>query len=301
MEAGFIKIKKRKKVDWRVYVIFLPCFFFVTFLTLYPMLKMVVMSFFDWQIGYMQTSPYVGLKNYIDVFSDPIARLAIGNTLAYAAVTVPFQIIIGLFSAILIHSITKFSVTFRLAYYLPVISSWVVVALLFRYIFSNFGLLNYFLVDIIHISNEPIGWLGSRWPALFTAMLLGIWKGVGWNMVVFLAALQAVSKEQYEAAAIDGAGRFQKFFFITLPNIRGTLLFVVIMLVIGAFNTYTPITVLTNGNPAHQTEVVLTWMYFQTFEALNMGYSAALSVIVALLIVIVTVLLFGISARRRRA
>jgi multiple sugar transport system permease protein len=295
-----IQKKKRKKIDWRNYVIFLPGFLFVFLFTFYPMAKMVVMSFFDWNIGYNQISPFVGLENYIDVLSDPTARLAIGNTFAYAFVTVPLQIVIGLLVAVLIHGIVKGSVGFRLGYYFPVISSWVVVALLFRYIFSNFGLLNYVLTDVLHLVDEPIGWLSSRWSALFAAMMLGVWKGVGWNMVVFLAALQAVPKDQYEAADIDGANRFQKFFQITLPNIRGTMLFVIIMLSIGAFNTYTPITMLTGGNPAHQTEVVLTWMYFETFSAYKMGYSAAFSVIVAIIIIAITVILFSISRWKRR-
>lgn len=292
--------KKKKKTDWRNYVIFLPGFLFVFIFTFYPMAKMVIMSFFDWKIGFNQVSPFVGLENYIDVLSDPTAQIAIGNTFAYAFVTVPLQIVIGLLVAVLIYGVVKGSVGFRLGYYFPVISSWVVVALLFRYIFSNFGLLNYFLVDILHIAKEPIGWLSSRWSALFAAMMLGIWKGVGWNMVVFLAALQAVPKDQYEAADIDEANRFQKFFKITLPNIRGTMLFVIIMLSIGAFNTYTPITVLTGGNPAHQTEVVLTWMYFKTFTAYKMGYSAAFSVIVAIIIVVITIIMFSISKWKRR-
>lgn len=294
-----VMTKKKKKIDWRNYVIFLPGFLFIFIFTFYPMAKMVVMSFFDWNIGFQQVSPFVGLKNYIDVLNDPIAKIAIVNTFAYAFVTVPLQMVIGLFVAVLIHGIVKGSVGYRLGYYFPVISSWVVVALLFRYIFSNFGLLNYVLVDILHIAKEPIGWLSSRWSSLFAAMLLGIWKGVGWNMVVFLAALQAVPQDQYEAADIDGANRVQKFFKITLPNIRGTLLFVIIMLSIGAFNTYTPITVLTGGNPAHQTEVVLTWMYFKTFNAYKMGYSAAFSVIVAIIIIVITVAMFSISKWRK--
>lgn len=295
-----MKIKRKIAFDWRMYILFLPPLLFVLFFTIYPMIKMLVMSFFDWKIGYMQTSIFLFLDNYIAVLKDPIAKIAIQNTLVYAAVTVPVQIILGLFAAVLIHGIKRFSVSFRLIYYLPVISSWVVVALLFRYIFSNFGLLNYLIVDILGLTPQSIGWLSSRWSALFAAMLLGIWKGIGWNMVIFLAALQAVPKEQYEAASIDGASKSQRFFLITLPNIRGTMLFVITMLVIGAFNTYTPITVLTNGNPAHQTEVVLTWMYFQTFEALNMGYSAALSVIIALMIMVITLLLFAFRSRNRR-
>jgi len=259
------------------------------------------MSFFDWNIGFQQSSPYIGLKNYIDVLTDPIAKRAIVNTFVYAIVTVPLQMIIGLAVALLINGIKKLGMLFRLGYYLPVITSWVVVALLFRYIFANTGLMNYFLVDVLKIIDEPVFWLSSRWSALGSAMLLGIWKGIGWNMIIFLAALQAVPKNLYEAADIDGASRRQKFLFITIPSIKGTITFALVMLAIGAFNTYTPIAILTGGNPMHQTEVVLTWMYFQTFDALNMGYSAALSMIVTAIIMIITVLIFGLTKGKKVA
>lgn len=288
-----------QKTDWRVYALLLPGLLFIAAFTFYPILKMLVMSFFQWNIGYQQVSPFVGWDNYIRVIADPIARRAVVNTLAYAAVTVPLQIVLGLFVAVLINGIRQWSVAFRLGYYLPVITSWVVVALLFRYIFSNQGLLNYVLSDVLHIVSEPVGWLSTRASAMFVAMLLGIWKGIGWNMVIFLAALQAVPREYYEASAIDGLNSRQQFFSITLPSIRGTIVFALVMLCIGAFNTYTPIAVLTGGNPAHQTEVVLTWMYFQTFHATGkMGYSAALSIIITAMIMILTAIIFRTLARR---
>lgn len=282
----------RKKNNMRLILLLLPGVAVLALFTFYPIIKMFVMSFFDWKIGFNQVSQFVGLQNYIAVFTDPIAGMAMVNTLFYAVVTVPLQLIIGLLVALLINRITKFSVTFRLFYYLPVITSWVVVALLFRYIFSNQGLLNYLLTDVLKISSEPVGWLSTRWTALTATTLLGIWKGIGWNMVIFLAALQAVPKEYYEAASMDGLNSSQKFFYITLPNIRGTILFALVMLIIGAFNTYTPIAVITGGNPAHQTDVVLTWMYSQTFDSLKMGYSAALSIIITIIIATIAVILF---------
>ncbi len=277
----------------RLLTLLLPGLILLGMFTFYPILKMFIMSFFNWRIGYQQTSDFVGLQNYLAVFSDPVAGMALVNTLFYAVVTVPLQMALGLFVAVLIHRITRFSVTFRLLYYLPVITSWVVVALLFRYIFNNQGLLNYFLKDVAHLADGPVRWLSTRWMALSATTILGIWKGIGWNMVVFLAALQAVPLEQYEAASIDGLGAFGKFRYITLPNIKGTILFALVMLSIGAFNTFTPIMVITGGNPAHQTEVVLTWMYYQTFSATGkMGYAASLSFIVAALVAGIAILLF---------
>jgi len=284
-----------KKDKLRILVLLLPGIILLGLFSFYPIVKMLVMSFFDWNIGYQQASVFVGFENYSAVFSDPIAGISLVNTLYYAFITVPGQIVIGLFVAVLIHGIKKFSVTFRLFYYLPVVTSWVVVALLFRYIFSNQGMLNYLLTDVMKLSAEPIGWLSTRWPALTATTLLGIWKGIGWNMVIFLAALQAIPIEYYEAASIEGYGAVRQFFTITLPNIKGTILFCLVMLFIGAFNTYTPITVMTGGNPAHQTEVVLTWMYYQTFGAVGkMGYASALSVNVAAIISVIAVVLFKV-------
>ena len=298
MRARHIKKMKYNRFDWRVAIMFLPGVLYLLLFTFYPLGKILVMSFFDWQIGFQQVSPFAGLENYIEVFQDPIAIKAFINTLVYALVTVPLQMIIGLLIAVLLNGIKKLSVFFRLGYYLPVITSWVVVALLFRYVFSNAGMLNYILVDVLHITKEPIRWLSTRWNALSAAMLLGIWKGIGWNMIIFLAALQAVPKEYYEVADMSGYGKFQQFFKVTLPSIRGTILFAIVMLMIGAFNTYTPIAVLTEGNPAHQTDVILTWMYFNVFSTTgHMGYAAAMSVILSIVIMIFTVITFKVMRR----
>lgn len=292
----------RKKDNVRMLALLLPGLIVIALFTFYPIIKMFVMSFFNWKVGYDQVSEFVALDNYRAVFSDPMAGTAIANTLYYALITVPLQMVIGLLVALLINGIKKFSVTFRLLYYLPVITSWVVVALLFRYIFSNHGLLNYLITDVFHWTDESVGWLSTRWPALTATTLLGVWKGIGWNMVIFLAALQAVPKEYYEAASLDGLNGTQKFFRITLPNIKGTILFAIVMLIIGAFNTYTPIAVITGGNPAHQTEVALTWIYNQTFNATDkMGYAAALSFILTAIVAVLALILFRVLRPERES
>ena len=129
-------------------------------------------------------------------------------------------------------------------------------------------------------------------------MLLGIWKGIGWNMVVFLAALQAVPQELYESASLDGAGAWQKFRYVTLPGIRGTVLFALVMLTIGGFNVYTSTKLITDGKPGHDTEVVLTWMYYKAFSTGKFGYSAALSFIIAFILGILAVLEFRLMQNK---
>lgn len=249
--------------------------------TLYPIVKLFVMSFFEWDFGSMFEQAFIGLENYETVLKDKYFQTAFMNSIYYTLITVPAQMILGLLVALLINGVARFKVGYRVLYYLPVITSWVIASLVFRYIFNTEGLLNYFLSNVLHITRGNIRWLDSRTGGMAVAMLLGTWKGIGWNMVVFLAALQTVPAELYEGASIDGAGTIRKFFSITLPSIKGTVLFALVMLTIGGFNVFTSIKMITGGNPGHQTDTVLTWMYYKAFSTGEFGYAAALSFIIA--------------------
>ena len=278
-------------------VLLLPGVLVFAMFTIYPIVKLLYMSFLEWNRDNMFEHSFAGLSNYAAVLSDATFRTAVANTLIYTLVTVPGQMVLGLLAAVLINSIPRFRVTFRVIYYLPVITSWVIVSLVFRYIFNTEGMLNYLLTNVLHLSESNIRWLDTRWGGLTVAMMLGIWKGVGWNLVVFLAALQSVPQELYESASIDGCGPFARFFYITLPSIKPTILFALVMLTIGGFNVFTSIKMITDGKPMHQTEVVLTWMYSKAFSSGDFGYAAALSFIVAVTLAFLAVLQF--KAMRR--
>ena len=278
-------------------VLLLPGVLVFAMFTIYPIVKLLYMSFLEWNRDNMFEHSFAGLSNYAAVLSDATFRTAFANTLIYTLVTVPGQMVLGLLAAVLINSIPRFRVPFRVIYYLPVITSWVIVSLVFRYIFNTEGMLNYLLTNVLHLSESNIRWLDTRWGGLTVAMMLGIWKGVGWNLVVFLAALQSVPQELYESASIDGCGPFARFFYITLPSIKPTILFALVMLTIGGFNVFTSIKMITDGKPMHQTEVVLTWMYSKAFSSGDFGYAAALSFIVAVTLAFLAVLQF--KAMRR--
>ena len=282
----------------RVATLLIPGLVLFGLFTVYPIIKLFVMSFFKYDFGSMFNQEFIGLQNYIDVLGDETFRSSFVNTLVYTLVTVPGQMIIGLLVAQLIHGITRFRVGFRVVYYLPVITSWVIASLVFRYVFNTEGLLNYFLNNVIHLTSGNIRWLDTRWGGLSVAMILGVWKGIGWNMVVFLAALQSVPTELYEVAQIDGANAVQRFFRITLPSIKGTILFAMVMLTIGGFNVYTSIKLITDGKPAHQTETLLTWMYYKAFGTGKFGYAAALSFIMALTLGVLAFVQFRLMKNR---
>lgn len=276
----------------QVGLLLLPGVAMFAIFTIYPIIKLFLMSFLQWDFGSMLSHEFIGFDNYKAVLGDETFRIAFANTIIYTLVTVPGQMILGLLAAVFINSIPRFRVSFRVIYYIPVITSWVIVSLVFRYVFNTEGMLNYALYNVMHLSDGYIAWLDTRWGGLSVAMMLGIWKGVGWNMVVFLAALQSVPQELYESASIDGCGSIQKFFRITLPCIKPTILFALVMLTIGGFNVFTSIKMITGGKPMHQTETVLTWMYYKAFNTGEFGYAAALSFIVAVTLVFLAVLQF---------
>jgi multiple sugar transport system permease protein len=256
----------------------------------YPLLKAFQISLYEWNPIPGAVNTFVGAANYFKAFDDPIFWLALRNTCVYTVVTVAGQIIVGLSVAVLVDKLVIARNFFRTIYYIPVVTSWVVVSILFKYLFnsSSAGLVNYLLVDVFHVLPDTVYWLSNAGTAWIAIMSLGIWKGIGWNMVIFLAALQGIPVELYEVASIDGASDFQRFWKITLPLIRPTLVFVLVMLVIGGFQAFTSIYLMTGGDPMQRTEVVLSYMYNQGFKYLDFGYGAALSYLLA-------VLIFGIN------
>ena len=269
--------------------------------TIYPIVKLFIMSFLEWDRANMFEHGFAGLANYKAVLTDRTFWISFTNTIVYTVVTVPAQMALGLLAAVLINSIPRFRVTFRVIYYLPVITSWVIVSLVFRYIFNPEGMLNYLLTNVLHLTESNVRWLDTRWGGMTVAMLLGIWKGVGWNLVVFLAALQSVPGELYESAEMDGCGPFTKFFYITLPSIKPTILFALVMLTIGGFNVFTSIKMITDGKPMHETEVILTWMYSKAFNSGEFGYAAELSFIVAVTLIFLAILQFKAMKNRDAA
>lgn len=271
------------------YAFLLPGFGLFCLIVAYPLARSFQISLYDWAVVPTQASTFIGLDNYVQGLKDAQFWLSMANAGVYLVVTVPAQVVLGLLVAVLLDAKMPGRGLFRVLFYLPVVTSWVVVALVFKYLFNtDGGVVNWVLVDVLHVADANIAWLQSRWPGLMAVSVLGIWKGVGWAMVIFLAALTGVREDLKEAAALDGAGAWHRFRHVSLPAIRKTLLFVTVLLVIGGFNVFISVLLMTGGGPAGSTEVPLTYMYQQAFEFLDFGYAAALSFLLALVIFVVS-------------
>lgn len=275
--------EKRRKLIGLLFV--LPGLISYFAWTLYPIFKSFIMSLFEWNINPAIPNKFIGLANYFELFQDPKFYTSLKNTMLYTAVTVPGQMILGFLVAILLNRKMKGQTLFRLLYYLPVVTSWVIVSILFQYLFAvRGGLVNFLLKDILHIIPKNIAWLSNPKTAMVPIYTLGIWKGIGWSMLIFLAGLQGIPKEIYEAASLDGANSWKKTIKITIPLMVPTIVFELVMLTIGGFNVFLSVYVMTGGGPMCSTEVLSSYMFKEAFDYFHFGYGAAISVIFFLIV-----------------
>jgi len=287
--------RRRRAREWLTASPFvLPGLVLVLVFVVWPLIRGLQMSLFDWNLPKPADSEFVGFDNFVKAFTqDPTFWVSVRNTFLYAIVTVPIQIAIGLLVAVLLNARMRGRTLFRALFYLPVVTSWLIVSLVFAYLFNDAGPVNYVLVDVLHIVPAPVDWLHSTWTAQVPIMLLGVWKGIGWNMVIFLAAMQSIPGELYEAATIDGATVWRKFWGVTFPMLRPTFQFVSVSLIIGAFNVFISVYLITGGGPEKSTEVMLSYMYRQAFTNLNFGYATAIGLLLG-----ATIMVFGFMQRR---
>jgi multiple sugar transport system permease protein len=273
----------------------LPGLVLVLLFIVWPLVRGMQMSLYDWNLAVPDRSTFIGLDNFARAFTDdPTFWVSVRNTFLYAIVTVPIQIGLGLFAAVLLDGQFRGRTLFRALFYLPVVTSWLIVSLVFAFLFSDGGgPVNYLVVDVLHLTDKPVPWLHDTWAAQVPIMLLGVWKGIGWNMVIFLAALQSIPHELSEAASMDGANAWQRFRRVTLPLLRPTFQFVSIALIIGAFNVFISVYLITRGGPDRSTEVMLSYMYTQAFTNLDFGYGITIGLILG-----ATVMVFGFLQRR---
>ncbi|MBE0557166.1 MAG: sugar ABC transporter permease [Proteobacteria bacterium] len=249
------------------------------------------MSFTDFDIyalANLDMLRFIGLRNYADLLDNPLFWKALGNTFYFVLIGGPLSVLVSLGAALLVNSrLARFKSLFRTVYFLPVVTTLVAVAVIWRYFYHpRFGLLNY-LLSLIGV--DPIDWLGDPMWAMPAIILLAIWKNFGYNMLIFVAGLQNIPDQLYEAARIDGAGAIQAFRQITIPMLAPTTAFIVIITMIGYFQLFAEPYVMTQGGPLYSTFSIVMLMYDQGFRWWNMGYAAAIAFVLFLVILLATI------------
>lgn len=256
--------------------------FFLAFVA-YPLVFSLLLVFHRWNI--VTPMEWIGLKNFERLFQDPLFLKSIGNTLIFLAIHIPLQIVIALGFATLLNGRFRGRGFFRALYFLPVVVSGVVVTILWRqlYQFDN-GLLNTLLG---WFGVDPLPWLTDARLAMPSIAIMATWKNVGIYIVLFLAGLQSIPQELYDAADVDGAPAATKFFKITLPMLNPTVVVVIVLSTIGGFSLFIEPYVLTGGGPMQSTLSGMLYIYNQGFYFSHMGYAATLGVVYALIILMV--------------
>jgi multiple sugar transport system permease protein len=233
-----------------------------------------------------QTTTWAGGANYQQLASDSRFWNALRNTAVYTAGVVPVGLLLSLLAAMALAQPIRGRALFRAAFFLPVVTSFAVIAIVWQFLLNqDIGIIAYWsrMVGL-----PSAAWLNSPVWALPAVIIVGIWKGLGFNMVILLAGLLGIPETYYEAASIDGAGPFIRFFQITLPMLRPTALFVLVMAVIGSFQVFDQVYVMTRGGPLFSTETIVTYLYHQGFELYQMGYASAIAVVLFVILLIVT-------------
>ncbi len=263
-----------------------PVLSFTVFL-LIPMLASFWWSLNDY--SGLQPPRFIGLQNYIELFAkDRYFLRSLWNTTLFVLMGMSIGPTLGLLTAILLNQNVRFQAFFRTVYYLPVMTSLVVVSTIWVMLYNQNGLFNSILATF---GFRSVGWLSDPKVALFSVALASIWQGFGLETVIFLAALQSIPRELYEAAMMDGANTVQKFWYITVPSLRNVIAFVYIYGVIGSYQVFDQVFIMTNGGPVHSTSTVVFYL-FSKFQDLRLGYASAIAYILFAILVIFSYLEF---------
>lgn len=281
-------MKTYKKNNYLGYLLILPTFtlFFIFFII--PLFYSFYLSFIEWN-GFAENIKFVGLDNYTRLIADKLFWNAFGNTLYYALFTVPICIIVSLILSVLISEKVKGYSFLKGAYFMPYIISLIAVSVVWAWIYSpgTFGLLNSFL-KLFGI--KPQNWLGNPDLAMASLIIIGIWKSMGYNIIIFIAGLKSIPVSLYEAATIDGASPFQRFKNITLPQLMPTIFFITVTSTIYAFfQVFDVINSMTQGGPTGATEVLVTYLHKVGFKQFEVGYASSIAFVLFVMIILITV------------
>ena len=290
--------KRRIWSYWRFYLALSPFYVLFAVFGLYPMLSTIVLAFQRWD-G-LSARRFTGLDNFAFLVKDPTFWQSLENTVVLFLMSTVPTLVLALLLAVMLQSAVRFTNVYRIAYFIPNVTSLVAMAIFFSSIFStNFGLVN---AALRSLGIPQQDWLGQPWGIKIAISTMIVWQWTGYNTIIYLAGLQAIPTEQYEAAKVDGAGPFRTFFSITLPQLRPVVLFTVIMSTIGGLQTFTEPQVMVgnSGGTGQSGLTVVMYFYNQAFGANDYGYAAAIALSIFMLVLLFTAINWKLLGGRGR-
>ncbi len=285
------RVLREMRKQWSAYLFLAPVLLLFSVFTVFSVGYAFYLSFHEWNILEPQ-KPYVGLDNYSRLFQDERFHQAVINTIYYVAGAVPLTMGIGLLVALLLNTRIHARGLFRALFYLPVLTPLVIASIIWKWVYNgDYGLLNYYLMEL-NLIDKPLLWLSDKNLAMPAVIITSVWKGVGFAMVVYLAGLQSIPEDYYDAAKIDGATGWRRLKDITIPLLSPTTLFLLVVSVLGSFQVFTQIFIMTNGGPLGRTRTVVWYIYTTAFRDFNMGYAAAMAFALFAMMLVFTALQF---------
>jgi multiple sugar transport system permease protein len=262
--------------SWRAYLFISPGLIIFSIFTIFALLFAFYLTFHEWNLIQVD-KPFVGLDNYALMLEDEKFLRSIVNTFYFTGASVPLTMAIGFFLALLLNQGIRAKGLFRTLFFLPQVTPFVVVAIIWKWIYNgDFGLLNYYLLQG-GIIREPLLWLADKDLAMPAVIMMTVWSGVGFSMVIYLAGMQGIPQELHEAAKVDGAGSWQRLRHVTIPQLAPTTLFLLVMGIIGSLQVFTQIYIMTKGGPVERTTTMVYFIYQAAFKFYEMGYATTLA------------------------
>jgi fructooligosaccharide transport system permease protein len=280
------------------YVFSLPATLLLIAFLVVPIIYTFYYSVYKYQVMRPDDISFIGLENYTKLFSDSDFWQALKNTLYFTVIIVPVQCALALALAMLVSKKFRGVSIFRTMYFSPQLTSMVVISVLWTVLYNsnpNTGLINSILVNL---GMDPINFLSNPKTAMNAIIFMSAWQGAGYQMMIFLAGLQGIPGEQYEASAIDGANAFQNFIYITLPNLKGTIKYVVTITMIQAMKLFTQPYVMTQGGPQNATKTLVYYIYTQGFQKGNFGYACSVAAVFFVIVVAMSLIMQKLTAEK---
>lgn len=294
MFSRMLKSRSLTLAELTPYLFLLPALILLGLTVFYPALQAFLLSFTEYGYDITQPPQWVGLANFQRLLRDPVFWRTLRNTLVYLVGVVPVLVMVPLGLAILVNQFIPGIRWFRAAYYTPVVISMVVAGIAWRWLYAENGLLNQFLRGF-NLSESGIPWLTSPQYALFSVMLVTVWKGLGYYMVIYLAGLQSIPADLYEAAAIDGSDGWRKHWDVTIPLMRPYLFLVAVISAISATKVFEEVYIMTQGGPRSSSKTLVYYVYERAFQDLEISYACTIGLVTFLIILSLSILRLTLS------